>query len=53
MIVLSVDGHQGARRLARAFLADPLSPESEWEKLLIEDKAEEVYGPPLLLRYDY
>lgn len=48
-----MDGHQGARRLARALLADPLSPEPEWEKLLLEYKGEEVDGPALLLRYDF
>lgn len=48
-----MDGHQGARRLARALLADPLSPELEWEKLLLEHKREEGDGPALLLRYDY
>lgn len=48
-----MDGYQGARRLARALLADPLSPEPEWEKLLLEHKEGEDDGPALLLRYDY
>lgn len=48
-IVLGLNGHQGASRLTRALLADPLNSEPEWEKqLLIE--ADGGDGKALLLR---
>ena len=48
-IVLGINGQQGARRLIRALLADPLSSEPEWEKqLLIE--ADSADGKAVLIR---
>ncbi|MCJ1464864.1 hypothetical protein MMC07_003479 [Pseudocyphellaria aurata] len=50
VVVLGLNGHQGASRLTRVLLADPLSPEPEWEKqLLIE--ADRGDGKALLLRF--
>ncbi|MCJ1264789.1 hypothetical protein MMC22_004664 [Lobaria immixta] len=50
MAVLGLNGQQGARRLTRALLADPLSSEAEWEKQLLL-KADSEDGKALLLRY--
>jgi len=49
MAVLSLDGFQGARRLARVLLADPLASETPWERRLLEEEATD--GRALLLRY--
>lgn len=48
-VVLGVNGQQGARRLVRALLADPLGPQSEWETQLLEGADGD--GRSLLLRY--
>lgn len=48
VIVLGVGGQRGARRLARVLLADPLRPEAEWEKQLVD--GDEADGKGLLLR---
>ena len=47
--VLGLNGLNGVRRLARVLLADPLAPESEWERQLTDhdDKDERAF----LLRY--
>jgi len=37
MIVLSLDGFQGAQRLARVLLADPLASETPWERRLLKE----------------
>lgn len=49
VLVLGVDGQQGARRLVRALLADPLSPQSKWERQLLYDADQDARS--LLLRY--
>ena len=49
VIVFEVNGQQGARRLVRALLADPLFPKSEWETQLLFDADED--GRSLLFRY--
>lgn len=46
--VLSLDGIQGARRLAGVLLADPLASESPWELRLLEQEGNDER--PLLLR---
>lgn len=48
-IVFEVNGQQGARRLVRALLADPLFSKSEWESQLLFDTDQD--GRSLLLRY--
>lgn len=45
-----IDGHQ-TRRLVRILLADPLTPEPEWEKQLLG--LDDGDGRALLLRYAY
>ena len=46
--VLSSDDQTGARRLVRVLLADPLAPEAEWEKKLLD--VDDTDGRALLLR---
>ena len=48
--VLGLNGQAGARRLARALLADPLAQEQPWEKQLL-DSNEESDGRGILLRH--
>jgi hypothetical protein len=48
VIVLGVNGQRGACRLVRVLLADPLRPESEWERQLAD--GDETDGRSLLLR---
>ena len=45
---MSVSGLDGARRLARVLLADPLAEEAEWEKQLVDTNHDER---AILLRY--
>lgn len=40
-VVLGLNGHNGPRRLARALLADPLTPEQQWERQLTADDYDE------------
>lgn len=47
-VVLGLNGQQGARRLTRALLADPLVSEPEWERILTE--ADERDGKAWVLR---
>lgn len=49
MTVLGIRGQQGARRLVRALLADPLEPELEWERQLVETGDGDGRG--MLIRY--
>lgn len=48
-IVFGVNGQQEARRFVWALLADPLCPQSEWEKRLLDGADPD--GRSLLLRY--
>ena len=47
-LVLGINGLNGARRLARVLLADPLATESPWEKQLMDGDQDER---AILLRY--
>ena len=49
LLGLGRDGDVAARKLARVLLADALSDEGQWEKML---KLPSQDGKPLLLRYD-
>lgn len=46
--VLSLNGFEGAKRLARLLLADPLASETPWERRLLEEEGTD--GRALLLR---
>ena len=48
ILVLGLNSQHGARRLARAFLADPLAAEAAWERQLTE--AEDNDKRAILLR---
>ena len=46
--VLGINDQEGARRLVRALLADPLGAEAEWESVLVDSR----HGDKsLLIRY--
>ena len=49
VLVLGINEHQGARRLTRALLVDPLQPESEWERQLLDEPDGDSRS--LLIRY--
>ncbi|KAL8826771.1 MAG: hypothetical protein Q9191_003595, partial [Dirinaria sp. TL-2023a] len=48
--LIGANGLDGVKRLARVLLADPLAPESEWEKRLVA--AEHADERAVLLRYE-